>query len=949
MKLPGGRVTANIDEQLRAIHDAWKPYLNKFENNTADADAFMNFFGEHMKSHHMHVGDITPEALVKFARTLKPSSAGLDNWRPESLRALASWYPDIFSSLASIYNHIEKHGQWPQSLVTGYVALIPKESSTPEGGPGTLRPISVLSSVYRLWSGFRFQQCLTWQTKWAPKGMHGCMPKRGAESMAMCIAQDMEAPSYEYPETGGYVAGISYDFAKAFDVVPHDVMFRCLAKRGIDARVLLPLQGVYAQMKRVYRLRGSCSSLWTCANGILQGCALSMIGLNAMVASILEATEAFIPSVVPRAYADDISATAHDQRSDALIHNLRRFHSVVRAYEGFGCGDISNKKTFTFGDACIQGKLNPAYQHSPNFKIVGGSFKSQASDAGPTQVEEERLAKWKGTITRLKHIPLHWQRKAKMLVSTQSQAVYAQGTHTFQADEEELKKVRSTIMRTMWQADCYSMSPYVTCALLLPAQLDPLFGHKYHGLRTLARCMRQHDFAVEMRKRFLACNGHERDGPTIRLRQLYGDPVFRTAVHELLTDRELDEERWAHDLREIWRSRLWSLVSTERAQHYCDVQEVDVDRTMQYHNELRQLASQTNPDGDEGLEYDGPIGDARAKLSVLRRLFAGGLLTNERTARHKRQTGAKLCDCGAQQTVLHVSWECPLYANDRVFFTTLLTESVDALPVCTKYAGIVPMSCTLTSEQAVALHRMLVIIWQKHIKSFHEGGRAHQETLRIQEPVTDENPVSAGEYTENGHLLAPRVGNPGVYCRKCGKFVARMKHIRLKITSQPCAHKDAPPERWVSGEGWSQASARLDALEYDLHNKYNKGGHSLTWNRRVGKIAGKDDEGLITCVLCFRQWRWKDRVSNLPRTICNGPPFRPRYRVKRKTAPRLLERRDDSDVRVADARDAFQDTVLVDLVGGLSWGSCAPHAQANTNLWDPLEFVGFSGASLPGI
>ena len=59
-----------------------------------------------------------------------------------------------------------------------------------------------------------------------------------------------------------------------------------------------------------------------------------MIGLNAMVASILEATEAFIPAVVPRAYADDISAIAHDQRSDALINNLRRFHSVVRAYEG---------------------------------------------------------------------------------------------------------------------------------------------------------------------------------------------------------------------------------------------------------------------------------------------------------------------------------------------------------------------------------------------------------------------------------------------------------------------------------------------------------------------------------------------------------------------------------------------------------------------------------------
>ena len=30
----------------------------------------------------------------------------------------------------------------------------------------------------------------------------------------------------------------------------------------------------------------------------------------------------------------------------------------------------------------------------------------------------------------------------------------------------------------------------------------------------------------------------------------------------------------------------------------------------------------------------------------------------------------------------------------------------------------------------------------------------------------------------------------------------------------------------------------------------------------------------------------------------------------------------------------FQDAVLVELFGGLSWGSCAPHAQANTNFRD---------------
>ena len=43
---------------------------------------------------------------------------------------------------------------------------------------------------------------------------------------------------------------------------------------------------------------------------------------------------------------------------------------------------------------------------------------------------------------------------------------------------------------------------------------------------------------------------------------------------------------------------LWFLLNARNI--YCDVHEVDVDRTMQHHNELRQLASQTNPDGMKG-------------------------------------------------------------------------------------------------------------------------------------------------------------------------------------------------------------------------------------------------------------------------------------------------------------------------------------------------------------
>ena len=56
--------------------------------------------------------------------------------------------------------------------------------------------------------------------------------------MAMSIAHELEAPSYELTG-GGYVGGKIHDFAKAFDVIPHSIMFHCLEKRGISPRVLV--------------------------------------------------------------------------------------------------------------------------------------------------------------------------------------------------------------------------------------------------------------------------------------------------------------------------------------------------------------------------------------------------------------------------------------------------------------------------------------------------------------------------------------------------------------------------------------------------------------------------------------------------------------------------------------------------------------------------------------
>ena len=149
--------------------------------------------------------------------------------------------------------------------------------------------------------------------------------------------------------SGFQVGGIAYDFAKAFDLPPTQILFGAMERRGASPRILKPLRYMYANLQRLFRLRGSCGEWWSSSNGVLQGDALSMIGLNAVVTVLLEFARRHVPEVVASSYADDVSATAAGRDGDCLRDGVRRFHQVVRAFESCDAGMVSIRKCFTFG------------------------------------------------------------------------------------------------------------------------------------------------------------------------------------------------------------------------------------------------------------------------------------------------------------------------------------------------------------------------------------------------------------------------------------------------------------------------------------------------------------------------------------------------------------------------------------------------------------------------
>ena len=100
-------------EQLDAILKEWMPIFQKFKNTKPDIAAFLEHFGQNIRSSTMTLRPLSGEDLVEAARSTKASSPSLDNWKPSAITALAFWFPMVFNDLALILNQVEEVGEWP--------------------------------------------------------------------------------------------------------------------------------------------------------------------------------------------------------------------------------------------------------------------------------------------------------------------------------------------------------------------------------------------------------------------------------------------------------------------------------------------------------------------------------------------------------------------------------------------------------------------------------------------------------------------------------------------------------------------------------------------------------------------------------------------------------------------------------------------------------------------
>ena len=91
--------------------------------------------------------------------------------------------------------------------------------------------------------------------------------------------------------------GAALDFAKAFDNVPVDTALTLLEKMGLHESILIPLKFMYKNLKRYFKIRGFIGEPFCSTNGIMQGCPMSCLLLNAIVAILAKELSVYVPRI----------------------------------------------------------------------------------------------------------------------------------------------------------------------------------------------------------------------------------------------------------------------------------------------------------------------------------------------------------------------------------------------------------------------------------------------------------------------------------------------------------------------------------------------------------------------------------------------------------------------------------------------------------------------------
>jgi hypothetical protein len=232
--------------------------------------------------------------VVNLLKNLGPSASGPDKL---SSRLLKSARLEIAEILASLFNQCLQHSFVPEQFKRSNIVPIPKTPFPID--PSHFRPIALCSEVAKVVERgiSQFIHSITWKL-WRLNKQYGFIPGKSTMDAIVQVIEDWNLALDEKL----IIIAIFFDFAKAFDLVDHEILLTKL-QRYLPAWLISWIAAYLSDRKQRVTINGHETEWKKVEAGVIQGSVLGPVLFLLFIADINDVLPANVELLK---YADDI-------------------------------------------------------------------------------------------------------------------------------------------------------------------------------------------------------------------------------------------------------------------------------------------------------------------------------------------------------------------------------------------------------------------------------------------------------------------------------------------------------------------------------------------------------------------------------------------------------------------------------------------------------------------
>ena len=211
--------------------------------------------------------------------------------------------------LFSLYEAVESGMQWPARLTIARVTMLSKpgeEINKPLG----VRPITILSTLYRLWSRYRSLQVLKFLGQIVPPQIGGIASKLSADVLTAMVGDTVD----DAHSNNNHCCGLVIDLQKCFNLVPRWPIGKLMKKLGIPPCYTDAHMAMLNNLCRHIEISGQIGDITPSTCGVPEGCAASVVCMCALTILAAHVMQSVSPTVSVSMFADNwavITRTVH--------------------------------------------------------------------------------------------------------------------------------------------------------------------------------------------------------------------------------------------------------------------------------------------------------------------------------------------------------------------------------------------------------------------------------------------------------------------------------------------------------------------------------------------------------------------------------------------------------------------------------------------------------------